>query len=74
MIELRAVDIIQPDILDLGPSMDVAGMDQEAGLPGTLHCENLSRVTLLRCILLRAVPNAGRNREFSGLTITSDPT
>ena len=68
MIALRAVDIIQPDILYLGGmglSMDVARMGQEAGLPCTPHCANLSLVTLFTMHLLRAIPNAGRYLEFS---------
>jgi L-alanine-DL-glutamate epimerase-like enolase superfamily enzyme len=68
MIALRAVDIIQPDILYLGGmglSMNVANMGQEAGLPCTPHCVNLSLVTLFTMHLLRAIPNAGRYLEFS---------
>ncbi|AGI67602.1 putative mandelate racemase / muconate lactonizing enzyme family protein [Octadecabacter antarcticus 307] len=68
MIALRAVDIIQPDILYLGGmglSMNVAHMGQEAGLPCTPHCANLSLVTLFTMHLLRAIPNAGRYLEFS---------
>ena len=68
IIALRAVDIIQPDILYLGGmglSMDVARMGQEAGLPCTPHCANLSLVTLFTMHLLRAIPNAGRYLEFS---------
>lgn len=68
MIALRAVDIIQPDILYLGGmglSMNVAHMAQEAGLPCTPHCANLSLVTLFTMHLLRAIPNAGRYLEFS---------
>jgi L-alanine-DL-glutamate epimerase-like enolase superfamily enzyme len=68
MIALRAVDIIQPDILYLGGmglTMNVARMGQEAGLPCTPHCANLSLVTLFTMHLLRAIPNAGRYLEFS---------
>lgn len=68
MIALRAVDIIQPDILYLGGmglTMNVAHMGREAGLPCTPHCANLSLVTLFTMHLLRAIPNAGRYLEFS---------
>ncbi len=68
MIEMRAVDIIQPDILYLGGiirSMTVARMGEAAGLPCTPHCANLSLVTLFTMHMLRAVPNAGRYLEFS---------
>ncbi len=68
MIAMRAVDIIQPDILYLGGmarSMDVARMGHAAGLHCTPHAANLSLVTLFTMHLLRAVPNPGRYLEFS---------
>lgn len=68
MIDMRAVDILQPDILYLGGigrSMEVAHMGAEAGLPCTPHCANLSLVTLFTMHMLRAIPNAGRYLEFS---------
>ncbi|MFW8636663.1 mandelate racemase/muconate lactonizing enzyme family protein [Cribrihabitans pelagius] len=68
IIAMRAVSIIQPDILYLGGmarSMDVARMGHAAGLPCTPHCANLSLVTLFTMHLLRAVPNPGRYLEFS---------
>ncbi len=68
IVAMRAVDIIQPDILYLGGmvrSMDVARMGHAAGLPCTPHAANLSLVTLFTMHLLRAVPNPGRYLEFS---------
>ena len=68
MIEMRAVDIIQPDICYLGGlarALRVAGMGERAGLPCTPHCANLSMVTLFTMHFLRAIPNAGRYLEFS---------
>lgn len=68
MITMRAVDILQPDILYLGGivrSMEVARMGHAAGLPCTPHCANLSLVTLFTMHMLRAIPNAGRYLEFS---------
>lgn len=68
MIAMRAVDVIQPDILYLGGmirSLRVAAMGAEAGLPCTPHCANLSMVTLFTMHLLRAIPNAGKYLEFS---------
>ncbi len=68
MIDMRAVDIIQPDILYLGGmhrTMQVAEMGQAAGLPCTPHCANLTMVTLFTMHLLRAMPNAGKYLEFS---------
>ncbi|AUQ51969.1 putative mandelate racemase/muconate lactonizing enzyme (plasmid) [Phaeobacter inhibens] len=68
MIEMRAVDIIQPDILYLGGmtrSMEVARLGAAAGLPCTPHCANLSMVTLFTMHLMRAVDLPGRYLEFS---------
>ena len=68
MIEMRAVDIVQPDILYLGGicrTLRVVAMAEKAGLPVTPHCANLSLVTLFTMHLLRAIPNAGKYLEFS---------
>lgn len=68
MIQMRAVDIVQPDILYLGGiarTLRVCRMAGEAGLPVTPHCANLSLVTLFTMHLLRAIPNAGKYLEFS---------
>ncbi len=68
MIAMRAVDVVQPDILYLGGinrTLRVARMAAEAGLPVTPHCANLSMVTLFTMHLLRALPNAGPYVEFS---------
>ncbi|ASM71578.1 MULTISPECIES: mandelate racemase/muconate lactonizing enzyme family protein [Roseobacteraceae] len=68
MIDMRAVDIVQPDILYLGGiarTLRVARMAQAAKLPVTPHCANLSLVTLFTMHLLRAIPNAGKYLEFS---------
>ncbi|MFQ5624506.1 MAG: mandelate racemase/muconate lactonizing enzyme family protein [Paracoccaceae bacterium] len=68
MIGMRAVDIVQPDILYLGGicrTLRVTRMAEAAGLPVTPHCANLSMVTLFTMHLLRAIPNAGKYLEFS---------
>ncbi len=68
MIEMRAVDVVQPDVSYLGGlcrTLKVANMAAEAGLPCTPHCANLSLVTLFTMHLLRAIPNAGKYLEFS---------
>lgn len=68
MIDMRAVDIVQPDILYLGGmcrTMRVVRMAEAAGLPVTPHCANLGLVTLFTMHLLRAIPNAGKYLEFS---------
>jgi len=68
MIDMGAVNIIQPDICYLGGltrTLRVAKMGEDAGLPCTPHCANLSLVTLFTMHLLRAIPNAGKYLEFA---------
>ena len=68
MIDMRAVDIVQPDILYLGGiarTLRVCTMAHAAGLPITPHCANLSLITLFTMHLLRAIPGAGKYLEFS---------
>jgi L-alanine-DL-glutamate epimerase-like enolase superfamily enzyme len=68
MMEMQAVNIIQPDVLYMGgmnKTLQVAAMGDEAGYPCTPHCANLSMVTLFTMHLLRAIPNAGKYLEFS---------
>tara|TARA_B110000305_G_scaffold230464_1_gene282703 strand:+ start:47 stop:1150 length:1104 start_codon:yes stop_codon:yes gene_type:complete len=68
MIEMRAVDIVQPDILYLGGisrTLRVVEMAQTAGLSVTPHCANMSMVTLFTMHLLCAISNAGKYLEFS---------
>ena len=68
MIEMRAVDIVQPDVSYVGGmcrTLRVAKMAEAAGLPVTPHSANLSLVTLFTMHLLRAIRNAGDYLEFS---------
>ena len=68
MIGMRAVDIVQPDVMYLGGmlrSLTVCGMAEAAGLPVTPHAANLSLVTMCTMHLLRVIPNAGKYLEFS---------
>ncbi|MEM8841181.1 MAG: mandelate racemase/muconate lactonizing enzyme family protein [Pseudomonadota bacterium] len=68
MIEMRAGDIVQPDVMYLGGicrTLRVVKMAMDAGLPVTPHCANLSMVTLFTMHLLRAIPNAGKYLEFA---------
>ena len=68
MMEIGAVNIIQPDVCYLGGltrTLRVAKMGAEMGYPCTPHCANLSLVTLFTMHLLRALPNAGKYLEFS---------
>ncbi len=68
MIKDKVVDIVQPDVCYLGGmtrTLKVAKLAQQANLPVTPHCANLSMVTLFTMHLLRAIPNAGKYLEFS---------
>ena len=68
MIDMRAVDITQPDVMYMGGLtrfLRVAKMAEEAGLPCTPHCANLSLVTICTMHALGAMPNAGKYLEFS---------
>ena len=68
MIAMRAVDVVQPDVMYLGGlsnTLKVAGWAAEAGLPCTPHAANLGMVTLCTMHLLRALPNAGKYLEFA---------
>ena len=68
IVEMRAIDVVQPDICYLGGinrTLRVAKMADEAGLAVTPHCANLSMITLFTAHLLKAIPNAGKYLEFS---------
>ncbi len=68
MIDLRAVDIAQPDVMYMGGitrTLTVARMAAAAGLPVTPHSANLSLVTMCTMHLLGAIPNAGKYLELS---------
>ena len=68
MVDIRAVNIIQPDVCYVGGltrALRVANMGADAGLECTSHCANLSLVTLFTMHLLGAIPNAGKYLEFS---------
>jgi L-alanine-DL-glutamate epimerase-like enolase superfamily enzyme len=68
LIDMRAVDIIQPDVCYLGGIsriMRVAKMAASADLPCTPHCANLSLVTLFTAHVLKSIPNAGEYLEYS---------
>jgi L-alanine-DL-glutamate epimerase-like enolase superfamily enzyme len=68
MIDMRAVDIVQPDIMYMGGlarTLEVARMAAAAGLPCTPHAANLSLVTICTMHLMAAIPNAGKYLELS---------
>ena len=68
MIDMRAVDVVQPDVMymgGIGRTLKVARLAAAAGLPCTPHSANLSLVTMCTMHLLGAIPNAGKYLELS---------
>jgi len=68
MIDMRAVDVVQPDACYLGGinrTLKVVAMAKAAGLPVTPHSANLSLVTVFTLHLMGAIENAGPYVEFS---------
>jgi L-alanine-DL-glutamate epimerase-like enolase superfamily enzyme len=68
MIDMRAVDVVQPDVCYLGGltrTLRVAAMAQAAGLPVTPHSANLSLVTVFTLHMMGAIEGAGPYVEFS---------
>lgn len=68
LIAMRAVDVVQPDVMYLGglsKTLRVARWAAEEGLPCTPHAANLGLVTMATMHLLRALPNAGKYLELS---------
>ena len=68
MIDMRAVDIVQPDVMYMGGiwrTLKVVEMAKRAELPVTPHSANLSLVTICTMHLLGAIDNAGKYLEFS---------
>lgn len=68
MIAMRAVDIVQPDVMymgGIGRTLEVVQMSVAAGIPCTPHSANLSLVTMCTMHLLGAIPNAGKYLELS---------
>ena len=68
MIDINAVDILQPDVMYMGGitrTLEVARMGQVANKSITPHSANLSLVTICTMHLLKAIPNAGKYLEFS---------
>jgi len=68
MIEMRAVDVVQPDVMYMGGiarTLRVMRMADAAGIPCTPHSANLSLVTICTMHLLGAIPNPGKYLEFS---------
>ena len=67
MINMRAVDIVQPDICYIGGltrAMRVAKMAAEKGLPCVPHSANVSMVLIFTLHMMAAIPNAGPHIEY----------
>ncbi len=68
MIEMRAVDIVQPDVLYLGGvvrTLRVSAMASEHDLVCVPHSANRALVTVVSLHLMASIPNAGKYVEFS---------
>lgn len=68
MAAMRAVDVLQPDILylgGLGRTLQVADYAKQAGLTCTPHSANRSLVTVFTLHLMGAIEAAGPYVEFS---------
>jgi L-alanine-DL-glutamate epimerase-like enolase superfamily enzyme len=68
IIDMRAVDVVQPDVCYLGGltrTLAVAAIAAEAGLPCTPHSANLSLVTVFTLHLMGAISGAGPYVEYS---------
>jgi L-alanine-DL-glutamate epimerase-like enolase superfamily enzyme len=68
MVDMQAVNVLQPDICYLGGitrTLRVAEMARQAGLPCTPHAANLSLVTVFTLHLMGAIEAAGPYVEFS---------
>ncbi len=68
MIDLGAVDVVQPDVCYIGGIcrlLKVARMAREAHLPVTPHSANQSLVTVFTLHVMGALANAGPYVEFS---------
>lgn len=68
MIQMRAVDVLQPDVMYMGGmyrTLKVVDMANKAGMPITPHSANLTLVTICTMHLLGAIPNPGKYLELS---------
>ena len=68
MTDIKAVDVVQPDVCYLGGinrTLKVVEMAKRAGLPVTPHSANQSMVTVFTLHLMGAIENAGPYVEFS---------
>ena len=67
-MELKAVNVLQPDVMYMGGltrTLQLCQMAEAAGYTITPHSANLSLVTVCTMHLLGAVPNRGKYLELS---------
>jgi L-alanine-DL-glutamate epimerase-like enolase superfamily enzyme len=68
MVEIHAVDVVQPDVCYVGGltrALQVAEMARQAGIPCLPHSANLTLVTVFALHLSGAIENAAPYVEFS---------
>jgi L-alanine-DL-glutamate epimerase-like enolase superfamily enzyme len=68
MVDIRAVDVVQPDVCYVGGltrALRVAGLARDAGLACTPHSANHSLVLVFTLHLVASIANAGPYVEFS---------
>jgi L-alanine-DL-glutamate epimerase-like enolase superfamily enzyme len=68
MIDIRAVDTVQPDVCYIGGinrALKVAHMAHKAGLICTPHAANRTMLPVFTAHLLMAIPNVGPTMESS---------
>jgi L-alanine-DL-glutamate epimerase-like enolase superfamily enzyme len=68
MVDMHAVDIVQPDVMYMGGiwrTLKVAELAAKANIPTTPHSANLSLVTICTMHLLGAIEKPGKYLEYS---------
>jgi L-alanine-DL-glutamate epimerase-like enolase superfamily enzyme len=68
MVEMQAVDVVQPDVCYVGGltrALRVATLAEAAGLPCTPHSANHSLLLVVTLHLMAAIANPGKYVEFS---------
>ena len=76
MIDIRAVNIVQPDICYLGGltrTLKIVELANKAGLPCTPHSANLSMVTVFTLHMMGAISGGGKYVEFTIETSETTP-
>mgnify|MGYP006090181385 FL=1 len=68
MIDINAVDIVQPDICYLGGltrTLKIVDLANQAGIPCTPHSANLSMVTVFTLHMMGAISGGGKYVEYT---------